>query len=98
MADGWGNDGLTAGLRTGDAAHEADLYDAAYLEWLRFGAENDLLEANPEASCKTGVTAAQKTLVKQIAAVLGVGVLLVPMGLFSAVSALAFSAFCLLII
>ena len=98
MADGWGNDGLIAGLRTGDAAHEADLYDAAYLEWLRFGAENDLLEANPEASCKTGVTAAQMTLVKQVAAVLGVGVLLAPMGLFSAVSALAFCAFCLLII
>ncbi len=98
MADGRGNHGLIAGLRIGDVAHEADLYDAAYLEWLRFGAENDLLEANPEASCKTGVTAAQMTLVKQIAAILGVGVLLVPVSLFAAISALAFSAFCLLII
>ncbi len=73
MADGRGNHGLIAGLRIGDVAHEADLYDAAYLEWLRFGAENDLLEANPEASCKTGVTAAQMTLVKQIAAIPNIG-------------------------
>ena len=64
MADGWSENGVMSGLRAGESAHDHDLNDAAYLEWIRFAAENDLLEIHPEASCKTGVTRAQKTIVK----------------------------------
>ena len=97
MAFEWIDDGVSARRTAGHVASESDQNDKAYREWLRFGAENDLLDDNPDASCKTGLTKAQIDFGRLVGLLIALAILLAPETLFISFSLVAFSAFSVLI-
>ena len=97
MADGW-NSG-PQGFAESEKARAADarvfVPDAA--DALRVAAETHLKKLFPDQSCTSGVTEAQVGLARRIAAILGLGALIVPGATLTFLFWLAFATFLALI-